>query len=637
MLQLKNNEYDSPAHLTELLEIQQDVIAKIALGSNLKDTLNDICSGIEAIFSDKRAKSSVLLIEGIHLRDGAAPSLPRAYVELIDGLEIGPTVGSCGTAAFTKKRYIASDTKTDPHWQPYQVLVESFNLNACWSTPIISSEQEVLGTFAVYYDVPMTPNDSELKVIDRFSHLTGLAIEKDRALRRERELNSRLTYNLEKIQKLAYSDSLTGLPNRRFVLDRLLSMMKAKADHANIGALLYLDLDNFKGVNDTLGHSTGDILLTEIGQRLNIRLEPQDTIARIGGDEFVVLLSRNTDDEAELTEDATQIAAELLTRLDTTFTINHRELHIAASIGITLISADDNHADEVLMRADTAMYSAKRNSEQTYCFFDPKLHESLRRRLKLERELRYAINNREIDTYFQPKIAPDGSILGAEALVRWFHPGIGPVSPIEFIAIAEEIGVIDDLQKIVMEEACGLLHTIESEGLDLPKFTLSINVSADQFKYPAFVCELRQLFNKQNISPEQITLELTESMLVEDIESAVKQMGALKSLGFNLSIDDFGTGYSSLAYLQTFPIDELKIDKSFVDNLFKKKIGTGIIDTILSLAEHMNYDVVAEGVEEKEQVDYFKQKNITSMQGYYFAKPMPATELLSWIAGRVEV
>ncbi|MDG3084831.1 EAL domain-containing protein [Vibrio hannami] len=687
MLQYKDHLFESTHYLSELLSIQQDVLEKIALGANLKDTLNLICSGIELIFAEKGAKSSVLLLEGAHLKDGAAPSLPEAYVQLIDGIEIGPNVGSCGTAAYLKKRYIASNTLTDPNWQAYQSLVNNFNLKACWSTPIISSDSEVLGTFAVYYDIPQAPSDSELKVIDRFTHLTGLAIEKERASRRERELNSRLKYNLDKmqaitkvlpdlalifddhanyidsygtnhqwhlaptatlkgklkiehhsseetltvlevitrtlrsskvhvfeykihtedgyryfesrvtplneylscnrstsyvlwmarditerihaeteIQKLAYSDSLTGLPNRRYLLEKLLNLMGEETRLEKIGALLYLDLDNFKGINDSLGHSTGDVLLAEIGERLSIKLHPKDTIARIGGDEFVVLLSKTPNKKLNIEEYATQIATELLGRLKKPFRIEHREMYIKASIGITIIDSNDTHADNILTRADTAMYSAKRNSEHDYCFFDPKLHETLRRRLELTTELSTAIENREIETFFQPKIAPDGAIVGAEALVRWFHPVKGPISPVEFISIAEESGLIAPLQKIVMEDSCWLLNRISPSE----QFKLSINVSAEQFKLPAFVSEIRQLFNEQQVPPERITLELTESMLVTDIEQAVKQMEDLKSLGFNLSIDDFGTGYSSLAYLQTFPIDELKIDKSFVDNMFQK-------------------------------------------------------------------
>ncbi|WP_375749278.1 EAL domain-containing protein [Vibrio sp. HN007] len=752
MHQLKSDIFESNQSLTELIEIQQDVIAKIALGSNLKETLHQICLGIEDIFSTSEAKSSVLLLEGVQLRDGAAPSLPREYVRLIDGIKIGANVGSCGTAAFCKRRYIASDTTTDGNWSNYQELVEGFNLKACWSTPIISSDDEVLGTFAVYYSIPRTPSDAELKVIDRFTHLTGLAIEKDRAFKRERELHSQLKYSLEKVQaitrvlpdlaliydehanyidsygshsqwhlvpsgttcgnlktknkkyseyltvqdaitrtlqynqmhifeyeiatddsvryfesrvtpvqeyisgqdsksyvlwmarditarikaeteikNLAYKDPLTGLPNRRFLLEKLQNVMNAKADNQLVGALLYLDFDNFKSINDSMGHSVGDILLTEVGQRLSSQPSTTETVCRIGGDEFVILMSQHSDDEEEISLLATNMAQEILNTLDLPFNVGNRDLQIEASIGITLIGSEETHADEVLMRADTAMYSAKRNSEQRICFFDPRLHESLKRRIELESDLESAIKNREIETHFQPKVSINGDIIGAEALVRWFHPAKGPVSPVEFIAIAEEVGIIDGLQKIVVEDTCQLLNKLSSQVELNPKFKLSINVSAEQFKNTAFVCELRQLFSKQKVLPQQITLELTESMLIEDISSVEKQMTSLKSLGFDLSIDDFGTGYSSLAYLQTFPIDELKIDKSFVDNMLQKKVGTGIVDTIIALANHMKYKVVAEGVEIQEQVDYFKQKKINSMQGYHFAKPMPEKQFIEWM------
>ncbi len=751
MSSLEENRFESPHYLKQLLEIQQEVIANIALTTDLHETLAHLCSGIERIFSATDAKSSVLLLKGEQLRHGAAPSLPREYCDIIDGVTIGPSIGSCGTVAFTKTRYIAEDINSDPKWVNFKSLALSHDLQACWSTPIISTDSKVLGTFALYYAYPRSPSSAELSVIDRFSHLTGLAIEKHLAFQRESDLNEKLKYSHskietitqvlpdqlfiydedahcvdfygsqtehnyrpekhligrligtadgveycscheaiaktlrtgelhmfeyqfnhgakarffesritpiegygqesaekayvlwlarditdrkeaeEKIEELAYHDLLTGLPNRRFLLNQLVKVIEAVKGSKKVGALLYLDLDNFKGVNDSLGHSAGDSLLKDICTRLGIKLNPHDTFARIGGDEFVIMLSHHSSLHGEVENHAADVADQLMKQLKKPFVLCGREVVIEASIGITLVTPEELHADEVLMRADTAMYSAKRSADKRYCFFDPALHESIKNRLALENELKEGIRKREIITHFQPQLGPNGQLLGVEALVRWLHPERGMIPPLSFISIAEEIGVIDSLQKIVMEDSCALVRMLRAENLVNDKFSVSINVSAMQFKNAHLSTELVGFFAAQNVSPCHVTLELTESMLVEGIDNAVNQMRTLKQQGFRLSIDDFGTGYSSLAYLQTFPIDELKIDKSFVDNMGSESIGTGIVDTIIALAKHMNFEVVAEGVEHACQVDYFKRADITSMQGYYFAAPMSSDDLHAWL------
>lgn len=755
MGQLEEQKFDSPHYLQQLLEIQQEVIANIALTTDLHETLNHLCNGIERIFSATDAKSSVLLLKGKQLRHGAAPSLPQAYCDIIDGVEIGPNVGSCGAVAFHKKRYIAENIHVDPNWVNFKSSALSHDLHACWSTPILSTDSNVLGTFALYYAYPRTPSEAELRVIDRFSHLTGLAIEKHRAFLREGELNQQLKYSHgkieaithvlpdqvfiydedaqcvdtygqqtlannrpeknfigrlmgtaefgiehctcqeaiartlqtgrlhifeyqfnrgsktrffesritpiegygekdteksyvlwlarditerkeaeEKIEELAYHDLLTGLPNRRYLLNQLEKVTGLVEKNQQVGALLYLDLDNFKGVNDSLGHSAGDRLLKDICTRLAIKLHPNDTFARIGGDEFVIILSQFFSRRTEAEQHASDVARRLIDQLSKPFGLCGRDVMIEASIGITFITHDEQHADEILMRADTAMYSAKRNAQQRYCFFDPALHETLKNRFALENELKEAIRQRDIITYFQPQINCSGDLCGVEALVRWAHPERGMIAPLAFIPIAEEIGVIGNLQQVVMEDCCSLIRSLRQQTLISNPFSLSINVSAFQFKNTQLSTELVHFFAKQGVSPTDVTLELTESMLVEDIDSAVNQMNTLKKQGFRLSIDDFGTGYSSLAYLQTFPIDELKIDKSFVDNMESSEVGTGIIDTIIALAQHMDFEVVAEGVEYASQAEYFKRTQITSMQGYYFARPMPANDLIEWVKSR---
>ncbi|MGC9402977.1 sensor domain-containing phosphodiesterase [Vibrio genomosp. F10 str. 9ZC157] len=757
MSDIDNNQFDSASHLNELLEIQQGAIEKIALSVDLKEALGYICNGIEQIFSSTQAMSSILLLRNDTLYHGAAPSLPKAYCQAIDGVVIGASVGSCGTAAFSKERYIAKEIGSDSKWQNFKDLAMGFGLHACWSTPILSTDYQVLGTFAVYYAQPRSPSEAELRVIDRFSHLTGLAIEKHRAFKREVELNKKLRLShskveamtsvlpdqifiydqkaqcidyygsnmgphcapkksltgklilsgesqsencscqeaiertiesgtlkvfeyqrqksdglhyyesritpiegygkeaegishalwlerditerkeaAEKIKELAYQDILTNLPNRRYLLNHLKTTITALIETKKMTALLYIDLNNFKSVNDTLGHTVGDNLLKDVCIRLSTSLNPNDTFSRIGGDEFVIILSEFFDEEQPLTDYASQIADQLLNVLNQPFSLCGRNITVEASVGITLMTDKDKNADEILMCADTAMYSAKRSTHSDYCFFDPSIHESLKSRFTFESELKESIKLGQIVTYFQPQIGSNGRLKGAEALVRWLHPERGLIPPLEFIAVAEEIGVINDLQRIVMEDSCQLLRHLKEKGMIDHSFSLSINISAAQGKNVDLCTELVQFFNSESISPCHITLELTESMLVEDVDNAVRQMQGLKQEGFRVSIDDFGTGYSSLAYLQVFPINELKIDKSFVDNMKVSQVGTGIVDTIITLANHLKVDVVAEGIEEKNQADFFRAAGIT-MQGYYFARPMPAKEFYKWVLNQPDV
>jgi diguanylate cyclase (GGDEF)-like protein len=749
--QEKNN-IDSTPHLYDLLEIQQGIIANIALNTDLSETLEQICLGTEKIFENSQAMSSILLLHGDQLRHGAAPSIDPEYCQLIDGVKIGVSVGSCGTAAFSKARYIAEEIATDPKWTNFRDLANGFGLYACWSTPIMSKNAKVLGTFALYYSEPRKPTQGELEVIDRLTHLTGLAIENSQAHQRETELNERLQLSYGKveaikkvlpdqifiyddvgkcidffgsdnvksiipsktlvgnlicskgkgsrscnlllaiektldtgvmqvfeyqmqlpdgehfyesritpiegyqqdalhlsnvlwlarditerkdaekrIESLAHEDSLTRLPNRRFLLNQLQQRIETIKTTNTYGALLYIDLDNFKGVNDSLGHSAGDKLLVDICNRLVSTINPSDTFARIGGDEFVVLLSQDFKSKEDIEKFSSLAAEIMLVQLSRPFTVQNREIVVGASIGITLITNEIKHPDEVLMCADTAMYSAKRSVDCDYCFFDPGLHKSLKARFKLESELKEAIKLGQITTHFQPQIDCKGKILGVEALVRWFHPEKGMIPPMEFIAIAEQLGIVDGLQYVVMKDSCKLYRLLHSNRLIDADFKLSINMSAIQFKNPSLHEELTFLFQSEGVSPYNIRLELTESMLIEEIDSVAKQMNALKDKGFSLSIDDFGTGYSSLAYLQTLPIDELKIDKSFVDNMESTQVGVGIVETIITLADHLKFDVIAEGVETKAQSEFFKKKKILGMQGYYYAKPMPQDELHKWL------
>lgn len=743
--------------LSSLLEAQQRVIEKIALGAPLQESLTTICELIESIIGSPNAKSSILILDGHQLRHGAAPSLPEAYCDLIDGVTIGPCVGSCGTAAYTKQQTIVSDIEHDPLWADYKTLALEHELKACWSTPIISSKKEVLGSFAIYYTHVKKPSRLHLDLIERFTHLSSLAIEKDQSSLREKALTTQLLLSNEKLQaltsvmpdigmvidenglyvdiygsevqllltepagligqyisdilppknaqiimsmidktlssnevqvfeynlavqkgarifegrtavinnylpnlpdkkhillvarditerkiaekqikQLAFFDPLTLLPNRRLLNDRLQSTIEKVIRHQKVGALLFLDLDNFKRINDSLGHTVGDRLLLMVAKRLVPELRDADTIARIGGDEFVIILETLEADEAITANDATAVATKILDSFSQPFELDNAEYKIGGSIGISLIEGQKITADEVLKRADTAMYRAKKLGGNHYSFYEPALQHIIDERLQIEREIINSIENNQFSAYFQPQLDRNGRIIGAEALIRWMHPEKGLISPFHFIPVAEQSGLIHQLQHIVLRDSCQLFKQLGSHYISDKKFTLSINISACQFR-----TELNQsLLNTLetfNLSPKKFKLEITESMLMDDMDNTIAQMKQLKKEGFQFSIDDFGTGYSSLSYLHSFPVDELKIDRSFIDNMHDGEGGTAIVDTIISLANNLGFTVIAEGVENQKQMDILTHRYIKGMQGFFLSHPLPTDEFIDWVNARPSV
>lgn len=741
----------NPKQLSSLLAAQQNVIEKIALAAPLEECLTTICEQIENIIDSPNAKSSILLLDGKQLRHGAAPSLPHTYCELIDGVTIGPSVGSCGTAAHSKKQIIVSDIEHDPLWENYKSFALEHNLRACWSTPIISSKNEVLGSFAIYYTQVKKPNSTHLDLIEKFTHLSSLALEKEQSYLREKALTSQLILSNEKlkaltsvmpdiaivmdqkglyvdvygsesqllftspedligkyindiipspnaqqmmsviektlasneiqifeyelsvqkgervfegrtsvinnyqpeqpdrkhilwmarditerkqaekqVKQLAFFDPLTLLPNRRLLNDRLQNLIEKVVRHNKVGALLFLDLDNFKRINDSLGHTVGDQLLLMVANRMIPELRDADTIARIGGDEFVVILETLEDDKTVTANEAIAVATKLLDSFSRPFKIDDAEYKIRGSIGISLIQGQGITADEVLRRADTAMYRAKKLGGNQYSFYDPALQHIIDERLQIEREIISAIKENQFSAYFQPQLDRNGHIIGAEALIRWKHPEKGLISPFHFIPVAEQSGLIHQLQHIVLRDACQLFKRLGSRYINDKQFTLAINVSACQFRTELHQSLLKTL-ESFGLSPANFKLEITESMLMNDRENNISQMEQLKLEGFQFSIDDFGTGYSSLSYLHSFPVDELKIDRSFIDNMDDSKGGTAIVDTIIALANNLGFTVIAEGVENQKQVDTLNARNIRGMQGFFLSHPLPADDFIHWV------
>jgi len=414
------------------------------------------------------------------------------------------------------------------------------------------------------------------------------------------------------------------LPNRMLLMDRLEQVMSSNKRQNCFSALMYIDFDRFKKINDSLGHSVGDALLQEVANRFKHELRQEDTIARLGGDEFVILLTNLPSNRETAITEAQHIANKLHTAIEKEIKIFGHSLFITLSIGVVIITEDEENTETVMMHADTAMYQAKANGRNGTQFFMPEMQAIAKMRLELEKDLRHALERQEIQVFYQPQTNIEGELVGAEALIRWIHPQRGFISPVDFIPIAEESEtIILEMGRHVLEDACQKIQQWQSiESLK----HIAVNVSPVQFRQPDFVAVVQQVIEQANIDAKKLTLELTEGILVDNVEDVILKMQELKQLGIHFSIDDFGTGYSSLAYLTKFPLDQLKIDKSFVDDIGKDEDDQVIIETIIAMADRLSFNLIAEGVETSEQIQFLKDKGCFNYQGYYFSKPLPGIE-----------
>ena len=438
------------------------------------------------------------------------------------------------------------------------------------------------------------------------------------------------------IAQLAFYDGLTGLPNRRLLLDRLGQSLAKSERKKSIGAVLFLDLDNFKGLNDTLGHHMGDRLLQRVAMRLQESTRETDTVARLGGDEFVVLLEDLGGSAAEARGHAGVIAAKIVRMLGMQHTIEGHEIRSTPSVGVALFDARTHSVAELLKQADMAMYEAKAAGRNDFHFFDPAIRDSIDRSALLESELRHALAARQLVLYHQPVIGHDGRMLGTEALVRWQHPRRGLVAPGEFIPQAEKSELIVDIGKYVLECACRQLKAWSGDPATAG-WTLAVNISARQAHQDDFVAHVKQIVAHTGANPARLKLELTESMLLRNVDDMIVKMQALKEYGVSFALDDFGTGYSSLSYIERLPISQLKIDRAFVSDMLVTPNAAAIVRTIITLAHNLGLEVTAEGVETPQQKAALLDDGCNHLQGFLFSPPVPASALACWVAGRESV
>ena len=436
----------------------------------------------------------------------------------------------------------------------------------------------------------------------------------------------------QEIHQLAFYDTLTGLANRRLFMDRIGNALKELQRHQRCGALLFIDIDNFKQINDTLGHYAGDQVLQSVARRMGQMLRDTDTLARLGSDEFAVLIEGVDSNYAQTTRLAERIAHKLLATLNEPITLAEESITVTGSIGIAIMVSNEYGVDDYLQQVDMALFQAKNNGRHGVCFFDPSMQAALLAHVKLEADLRQAQASQQWQLYYQPQVDHHGVITGVEALLRWHHPERGMVSPGDFIPLLESNELINDVGEWVLEDACYQLARW-AQHPRLSKLTISVNISPLQFRDEQFLARVEGVFARTQAPLQRLKLEVTESLFVEARDDARDKMLALKARGVRFSLDDFGTGYSSLAYLAQLPLDQLKIDQSFVQQVLESQANAAIVESTIALAESLNLEVIAEGVETKAQQAWLLAHDCHAYQGYLFGRPVTADAIERLMTG----
>ncbi len=705
------------------------VLDLLSRGALLAEILEAVVLGVEAQNPDLVCSILLLNSEGNQLLIGAAPRLPDFYNAAVNGLHIGPGVGSCGTAAFFGQRVIVDDIQNHLYWAPFKELAAEAGLASCWSEPIRSALGDLLGTFAIYQNQPANPSPSDILMIEQAASLAGIAIDRSRANedlqlaslvyqncseamavtdaqgaiitinpaftsltgytlsevlgknhnilssdRHDQQFYQNMWYAInatghwkgeiwnrrkngevfaeqltintifsddgsphrrvalfsditqkkqseELIWTQANFDPLTGLPNRRMFHDRLDQEIR-KAHRSGLRvALILLDLDRFKEINDTLGHDMGDLLLKDASQRLLNCVRDTDTVARLGGDEFTIILS-----ELQDTDSTERVLSNILQKLAEPFQLRSKVAYVSASIGITLYPKDAERIDVLIKNADQAMYAAKHQGRNRYCYFTASMQEAAQARMKIADDLRGALAGKQFELYYQPVVdLVSGAILKAEALLRWLHPTRGMISPTEFVPIAEDIGLIAEIGDWVFREAAYQVKQWRAQFH--ADFQISVNKSPVQFydghSHDSWLTHLQTL----GLSGQSIVVEITEGLLLDASNVVKDQLLSFRDAGIQVSLDDFGTGYSSLAYLKKFHIDYLKIDKSFVGNLTPDSSDKVLCEAIIVMAHKLGMKVIAEGIETEQQRQLLTESGCDYGQGYLFSKPLPAAAI----------
>lgn len=709
------------------------ILESVARGADHMEVINQICRLAEGLVSN--AFSSVMLMDDHTqlLNVYAAPSLTKEQIQKIDGLRPSPGGGSCGNVIYQQKVQYVSNTLTDERWEDIRHLAYEFDVKACWSIPIFSAANKVIGTFALSSFEHREPGQFHRMLLEIGSSIIGIVLNRNQYQESLRQfekvfegseqgimvtdarhvilsVNPAFTKMLgftlddvkgktpkvlssglhdasfyrnlwqsiahfghwrgeiwnrrkngevfpewisisevknaagevshyvgtfsdisdlksaqKEIQYLSSHDALTGLPDIALFRDRLENAISiASAANSKIG-LLALNLDNFKFLNDSLGYASGDKLLRLFAERLKACLRDTDSICRHGGDEFIILLNNMQDDDS-----ISYIVDTLLNEISSPFAFAGSNISTSCSVGVAVYPTDGNDFEKLFGRARKAMSQAKEEGRNTARFFTEKLNNDSLHYLNIAYGLREALAQHQFELHYQPQISLNSAqVIGAEALIRWQHPQNGLQPPAQFISIAEQTGLIVEIGAWVIEEACRQAMEWQKNGL--PALSMAVNVSAVQFRRGNLDKVIIKALEKTGLEPRLLELELTESILVEDIDHLLAQLDVLKQLGVKLAIDDFGTGYSSLAYLKKFNIDRLKIDQSFVRDINTDPNDAAIVRAIVQMAHTLNLEVIAEGVEDEAMLKHVRESGCDEVQGYLFSKPLSANDFAAFM------
>ncbi len=593
--------------------LQYKVLDAMARDAPLGDIARLLCQEVEHIAPE--VVTSLCRVDSLgRLRVLSAPGLTGQAQSLLEGHPIGPHAPSCATAAWSGRTQLARDIATDPGWGASRQSLLAQGLHACWSSPVKGTNGAVLGSFALYYRDMQEPSALHERLVDVVLHLSALLLE------RERERAH--------IHQLAHFDALTGLANRHMLLSQTQSLLQDMLQANACLALVFVDLDHFKEVNDTWGHRIGDRVLRVLAARLKKDMPGDAVVGRLGGDEFVIVLPHCPPHQAALS------ARQLLAGIGAPLPLQGTQvLHPTASLGIAMFPEDGTDAETLLHHADLAMYQAKTHGRRGYCFYREQMNTLVQERSRLASDLRVALSEGGLQLHYQPQVRnldAAHTLCGVEALSRWEHPQLGPVSPVRFVALAEELGLMDALSEWVVHEACRQLAIWRRQAVAIPH--VCINLSASNLRNGRLPLQIASALRQHGLLPGDLRIEVTETTVLEHHPMVLATARALHDHGVLLSMDDFGTGYSSLAALQHLPISVLKLDKSFIQDIGKSRSARALTEAVLHIGESLGLEVVAEGVETEDQRALLQQLGCPVVQGYLFARAMPPAQLSDWMA-----
>ena len=594
--------------LQSLEKNRNRVLEMVAENQSIAIILEEVVHLVEA--QCPGALCSLLLLKDEMLTWAAAPGFPQEALRLLKPYRVLRDTAGLAVAEVARGTVFWDDVRDCPFWADRVHLAGQLEIESCRSTPILSGDGMLLGMLALHYKVGQPKDEGDAELLQAAARLAARALE-------QRGFTERLEFQ-------ARHDSLTGLPNRWYFMELLEAALRDASDRSGSLAVLFIDLDRFKQINDILGHAMGDRLLKEVGQRLKRLLTEDDLAGRMGGDEFTIVLTRQPDEQA-----AVQASQEFLNAFRAPHQIEDNELFVTASIGVALFPRHGQTVAELLRNADLAMYHAKNTGKNDVVVFRAKDHTASLERLRLENALRRALEHQEFELLYQPVVSMNGKVEGLEALLTWRHPIYGSISPKQFIPIAEETGLIIDIGSWVIQRACLEAASWHKAGY---RPRISVNVSALQFERRDFLETVAAALALSKLTPDCLELELTESYIMRDLPQAAARLTQIRNLGVSIAIDDFGTGYSSLSYLNKLPVDALKIDQSFLRNLHEPEGSLAVIQSIVRMAHSMNLDVVAEGVETRAELDLVRVLGCDKVQGHVYGPARRREEVESLLA-----